>query len=384
MKRIYLDHAATTPTANEVVESMIPFFSKNYGNASSLHKEGQICRRIIEECRRKMARFINAKEGEIIFTSSGTESNNTVLKGIAFSKLGKEKNHIIISKIEHHAILEPCKFLEKRGFEITYLDVNKDGLVNPKDVEKAIKKNTLLVSIMHVNNEIGTIQPIGEIGKICKKKRVIFHTDAVQSFGKLAIDVNKLHIDLLSASAHKIYGPKGVGLLYIRRGIEIEPLLHGGNHEFGLRSSTENVAGIVGFTKAMELCAKNMKKESRRLTYLRDKLIGAVLKIPNTRLNGHATTRIYNNANFSFRGIEGESLVMHLDMAGISASTGSACSTKELEPSHVLKAIGLDDIEAHGSLRLTLGRSTTEKDIEYTVRKIKDIVYNLRKISPVT
>jgi cysteine desulfurase len=383
MKRMYLDHAATTPVAPEVVREMLPYFSEHFGNASSIHKEGQDARRAIEIARKKIAKFINAREDEIIFTGSGTESNNTVLKGLAFSELGKKKNHIITSKIEHHAVLEPCEFLEKQGFKVTYLDVDNTGLINLKELERAITPDTLLVSIMHANNEIGTIQDISEIGRICRSKNVFFHTDAVQSFGKLPIDVKKMNIDFLSASAHKIYGPKGVGLLYIRKGIKIEPLLHGGGHEFGLRSSTENTAGIAGFAKAVELCRKEMKTKSRRLTLLRDYLIKEMLRIPNTRLNGHATKRLYNNANFSFLGIEGESLVMHLDMHGIAASTGSACSTKSLKPSHVLTAIGLNHVTAHGSLRLTLGRSTTKQDIDYTVKTVREIVENLRKISPI-
>lgn len=381
--RVYLDHAATTPVAQKVVKAMLPYFSENFGNASSIHKEGQDARRAIEDSRRSIAGLINARADEIIFTGSGTESNNLAIKGAAFSESGKEKNHIITSKIEHHAVLEPCEFLEKRGFKVTYIPVDNEGLVNAKDIEKAITPRTLLVSIMHANNEIGTIQPIEEIGRICKRRNVLFHADAVQSFGKLPIDVKRMDIDFLSASAHKIYGPKGVGLLYIKKGAEIEPLLHGGGHEFGLRSSTENTAGIVGFAKAVEICQKEMKPEAKILTALRDYLIKEMLKIPNTKLNGHAAKRIYNNANFSFFGIEGESLIMHLDMQGIAGSTGSACSTKSLKPSHVLTAIGLPHVQAHGSLRLTLGRSTTQQDIDYAVKTVKEIVENLRKISPI-
>lgn len=381
--RIYLDHAATTPVNPEVLNAMQPYFREHFGNASSIHKEGQDARRAIEDSRRTIAKFINARAEEVIFTGSGTESNNTIIKGLAASELGKKKKHIITSKIEHHAILEPCEFLEKQGFEVTYLPVDSEGLVNPKEVEKAITQDTLLVSIMHVNNEIGTIQPIEEIARICRKKGVLFHTDAVQSFGKLPIDVKGMNIDVLSASAHKIYGPKGVGLLYIRQGTEIEPLLHGGGHEFGRRSSTENTAGIVGFAKAVEICQKEMKQESKRIVILRDYLIKEILKMPNTKLNGHPTKRIYSNTNFSFYGIEGESLIMHLDMQGIAASTGSACSTKSLKPSHVLTAIGLSHVQAHGSLRLTLGRSTTLENIDYAIKNVREIVENLRKISPI-
>jgi len=378
-----MDNAATTPVAREVVEAMLPCFSEHFGNASSIHKEGQDARRVIEEVRRKIAKFLNAREQEIIFTGSGTESNNTAIKGLALSELAKKKRHIVTSKIEHHAVLEPCEFLEKQGFKVTYLDVDSAGLLDLKELERAITPDTLLVSIMHANNEIGTIQDIAAIGKICRSKDALFHTDAVQTFGKLPIDAKKMNIDFFSASAHKIYGPKGIGLLYVREGIKIVPLLHGGGHEFGLRSSTENTAGIVGFGRAVELCQRNLKSEPKKLGLLRDKLIKEMLKIPNTRLNGHATQRLYNNANFSFHGIEGESLVMHLDMHGIAASTGSACSTKSLKPSHVLTAIGLDHVTAHGSLRLTIGRNTTEKDINYTIKTVKDIVENLRKISPI-
>ncbi|MFH0831519.1 MAG: cysteine desulfurase NifS [archaeon] len=381
--RIYMDNAATTPVAKEVADAMLPFFSEHFGNASSIHKEGQDARRAIEDNRRKIAKFLNANEEEIIFTGSGSESNNTAIKGLALSQLGRQKKHIITSKIEHHAVLEPCEFLKKQGFKVTYLDVDSSGLINLKDLEKAITPSTLLVSIMHANNEIGTVQDIAAIGKICKNKGTLFHTDAVQTLGKIPIDVKKMNIDFLSASAHKIYGPKGVGLLYIRKGIKIEPLLHGGGQEFGLRSSTENVSGIAGFGKAVELCRKNMKSDAGRIGKLRDMLMKEILKIPNTRLNGHAKQRLYNNTNFSFHGIEGESLVMHLDMQGIAASTGSACSTKSLKPSHVLTAIGLDHVTAHGSLRLSIGRNAAEKDIIYTVQSVREIVENLRKISPI-
>ena len=381
-KRIYMDNAATTPVAREVVEAMLPYFSEHFGNASSIHKEGQDARRAIEDARRKIAKFMNAREEEVIFTGSGTESNNTAIKGLALSELAKKKRHIITSNIEHHAVLEPCEFLEKQGFKVTYLNVDNNGLINLKELEKAITSETLLVSVMHANNEIGTIQDIAAIGKICKSKNTLFHTDAVQTLGKMPIDVRKMNIDFLSASAHKIYGPKGIGLLYVGEGIKIVPLLHGGGHEFGLRSSTENTPGIVGFGRAVELCQRNMKPEAKKISILRDMLIEEILKIPNTRLNGHTKQRLYGNANVSFHGIEGESLVMHLDMQGIAASTGSACSTKSLKPSHVLTAIGLDHVTAHGSLRLTLGRSTTEQDIDYTVKAVREIVENLRKISP--
>ena len=382
IKKIYLDNAATTIVAGKVKKAMLPYLGEHYGNASSIHTEGRYARDAIEKARKTIAGFINAKEKEIIFTGSGTESNNTVLKGLA-SFSGKEKNQIITSKIEHPSVIETCKFLEKEGFEIIYLEVDSNGLVNLEELEKKITPKTLLVSIMHANNEIGTIQDINKIGKICKNKEVLFHTDTVQTFGKIAIDVQADNIDFLSASAHKIYGPKGVGLLYIREGRRIEPLLHGGGHEFNIRSSTENVAGIVGFGKAVELCREKMEKESRRISRLRDYLIKELLMIPGTQLNGSASQRLYNNVNISFRGIEGESLVLQLGMRGIATSTGSACSTKNLEPSYVLSAIGLDHFTAHGSLRLTLGRNITKKDILESVKNIQEVSEILRNISPI-
>ncbi|MGB9708280.1 MAG: cysteine desulfurase NifS [Candidatus Pacearchaeota archaeon] len=381
MRRIYLDHAATTPLAEEVLEAMKPYFSEKFGNASSLHSFGVEAREAVENSRKIAAKFLGARPNEIIFTSGGTESNNLAIKGVAFANKAKG-NHIITSKIEHHAIEEPCKWLEKNGFKVTYLNVDKDGLVNPRDVEKAITKDTILVSIMHANNEIGTIEPIEEIGKICKKHKVYFHTDAVQSFGKIPIDVKKMNIDLLSASSHKLYGPKGVGLLFIKPDVKIEPVQHGGGHEQGLRSGTENVPGIVGFAKAIELAEKTMKSEAERQTKLRDKLINNILKIGDSQLNGHATQRLPNNCNFSFKGIEGEALLIRLNEKGIAVSTGSACSTKSLAPSHVLTAIGLTAEQAHGSLRITLGKDNTEKDIDYTIEQLKNIINSLRKISP--
>jgi len=380
MKRIYLDHAATTPVAKEVLEAMKPYFSEKYGNASSLHTFGNEARDALEKARKTIASFINARPNEVIFTSCGTESNNLAIKGLAFAN--KEKNHIITTKIEHHAVLEPCHWLEKQGFKITYVSVDKEGKVNPEDIEKAITEKTLLVSVMHANNEIGTIEPIEEIGKICKKHKVYFHTDAVQTFGKIPIDVRKMNIDLLSASAHKIYGPKGVGCLFVKQDVKIEPILHGGGHESGLRSGTENVAGIVGFAKAVELARKNMKKENEREAKLRDKLIEEILKIPGAHLTGSRKERLPFNASFYFEGIEGEALLIRLNEKGIAVSTGSACSSKSLEPSHVLTAIGLKPEQAHGSLRITLGRGTTEQDIDYTIKQIKEIVRSLRRISP--
>jgi len=376
-----MDYAATTPVDPRVLATMKPYFSEKFGNVSSLHSFGQEAKYAMEEARNNIAGLIKAESSEIIFTSGGTESNNFAIKGIAFANRERGR-HIITSAIEHDAVLEPCKWLKKFGFDITVLPVDKYGLVDPADVEKTIRKDTILVSIMMANNEIGTIQKIGEIGRICSRKNVPFHTDAVQAFGKTPIDVEKMHIDLLSASAHKMYGPKGVGCLYVRKGLKIDPLLHGGGHEFGLRSTTENVAGIVGFGAAAELRKKEMKPEAKRLTKMRDKLIKNTMKIDHSHLNGHPTLRLPNNANFWFDFIEGESLIMHLDAKGVAASTGSACSSKDLEPSHVLLAIGLRHEQAHGSLRLTLGKYNTDADVKYVSKVLPEIVEKLRNISP--
>lgn len=381
MKRIYLDYAATTPVAPEVLKAMRPYFGNNFGNTMSLHSFGQNAKVALENSRSVVSEFLNAKANEIIFTSSATESNNFALKGIAFANKNKGK-HIIISSIEHPSIVESAKWLEGRGFEIEKLKVDKYGMVNPEDVIKAIRKDTILVSIIYASNEIGTVQPVAKIGKICREKDVYFHTDAVQAFGKIPIDVVKDNIDLLTASSHKIYGPKGAALLYVRAGVKIIPLMHGGGQENGLRGSTVNVPAIVGFAKAVELCGKEMKRESVRLEKLRDKLIKNVLKIENSHLNGHPVKRLPNNANFWFSFIEGESLTIQLDLNGIAVSTGSACSSFKLEPSHVLLAIGLKPQEAHGSLRVSLGRYTTEDDINRLIKILPGIVKKIREISP--
>ena len=379
---IYMDHAATTPVRREVLMTMFPYLSFKFGNASSLHKLGREARDALEESRKKIAKILNARPEEIYFTSGGTESNNFALKGIvAFNR--DRGNHIITSKIEHPSVLNTLKIIEKlHGMQVTYLDVDDKGMVNPRDVENAITDKTILVTIMHANNEIGTIQQIAEIGKICKKHNVLFHTDAVQTFGKEMTDVKELKCDALSASGHKIYGPKGIGFIYIRNGIRINPLFHGGEQERGMRSGTENIPGIIGMAKAAELADKERINENKRLIKLRDKLIHEILKIKGTRLNGHEKDRLANNVNVSFRNIEGESVLLMLDKAGIAASTGSACSTKSLEPSHVLLAIGLSHKDAHGSLRLTLGKSTNDAQINKTISEIKKIVEKLRKISP--
>jgi len=397
-KKIYLDYAATTPVDPRVVKVMLPYFSEKFGNTMSLHSFGQEAKQALEESREVIADLMKAKPNEIIFTSSATESNNSALKGIAFANKNKGK-HIIISPIEHPCIIESSKWLENQGFEVTRLKVDQYGLVKPEDVKKAIKKETILVSIMHANNEIGTLEPIEEIGKICKELGVYFHTDASQSFGKIPIDVNKMNIDLMTVSSHKMYGPKGVAALFVREGTKIEPLIHGGGHEKGLRSSTVNISAIVGFAEAVKICQKEIhpvksaksgakqfnrvEKESERLVKLRNKLIKGVLeKIEESHLNGHPQKRLPNNVNFWFSFIEGESLVIQLDLLGIAASTGSACSSEKLEPSHVLIAIGLKPQEAHGSLRLSLGRWTTEKEIDYVLKVLPKVVEKLRKISP--
>jgi len=377
--RVYLDHAATTPVDEEVLKAMQEFFSKKFGNASSLHSWGREAREALEESREKVAKLINADANEIVFTGSGTESDNLAIKGIAYKH---RKGHVITSKIEHPAVLETCKYLEKKGFDVTYLPVDKYGLVDPKQVEEAIRDDTILISIMHANNEIGTIEPIEEIGKIAKKHGIPFHTDAVQSVGKIEVDVKKLNVDLLSMSSHKIYGPKGVGALFIKHGIKIEPILHGGGHEYGLRSSTENIAGIVGFAKACELAKKRLHEDAEKMKKLRDKIIKETLKIEESYLTGHPEKRLLNNASFYFKGIEGESLVLMLDAKGIATSTGSACSSKKLQASHVLLAIGIKPEDAHGSLRVTLGRENSEEEIDYFLEVLPQVVEELRKISP--
>ena len=387
MKKIYLDYAATTPVDKRVVKAMLPYFTDlpaqagKFANTMSLHSFGQEAKFALETSRQVLANFLNASTEEIIFTGSATESNNLALKGVALVNKSKGK-HIIISSIEHPCIVESAKWLKKQGFELTELPVDKFGLVNPEDVKKAITGKTILVSVIHASNEIGTIEPIREIGKVCREAGVYFHTDASQSFGKILIDVKKDNIDLLTASSHKIYGPKGAGLLYVKKGIILEPILHGGGQENGLRNSTLNIPAIVGFAKAVELCEKEMKIEAKRLSKLRDKLIKGILKIEGARLNGHPKNRLPNNVNVSFPYIEGESLIIQLDMHGIACSTGSACSSIKLEPSYVLLAIGLKPEEAHGSLRISLGRFTKEKEIDYLLKVLPKIVKQLELMSP--
>lgn len=381
MKKIYFDYAATTPVDERVIREMTPFFEHKFGNPMSLHSFGQEAKVALEKSRILIAKSINAKPSEIIFTSSATESNNFALKGITYANRSKGK-HIIISQIEHPCVIESAKWLEKQGFEITRIGVDKYGMVNPLDVKKAIRKDTILVSIIFASNEIGTVEPIKEIGKICLDNKIYFHTDASQALGKIKINVSEMNVDLLTASSHKLYGPKGAALLYVKAGTNIEPILHGGGQENGLRGSTVNVPAIVGFSKAIEISVNEMEKEEKRLSELRDKLIKGVLKIEHSRLNGHPTKRLANNANFSFSYIEGESLLIQLDMEGVCASTGSACSSFKLEPSHVLTAIGLKPQEAHGSLRVTLGRFTKDEDIDYLLKVLPKAVKKIRAISP--
>ncbi|HZW49887.1 MAG TPA: cysteine desulfurase NifS [Bacillota bacterium] len=383
MKTVYMDHAATTAVDPRVVEEMLPVFTEVYGNASSMHHVGQAARKLVEEARSKVAAAIGANPGEIYFTSGGTEADNLALIGVAEAMGARKGKHMITTGIEHHAIFNSVAWLKENGFDITELPVDQFGMVNPNDVEKAIRPDTILVSIMHANNEIGTIEPIAEIGQICKKHGVYFHVDAVQTVGHLPIDVNEMHIDLLSMSAHKFYGPKGVGALYLRRGVRIKSHLHGGEQEKGLRPGTENVPGIVGLGKAIEIAVAGMAEENIRETALRDKLIAGLLKIPDVRLNGHPTQRLTSNVNVSISYIEGESILLSLDLKGICASSGSACASGSLEPSHVLLAIGLDHPTAHGSLRLTLGRENTEEDVDYVLQVLPEIVQRLRKMSPI-
>jgi cysteine desulfurase len=382
MRRIYLDHAATTPTRPEVVKAMLPYFTDTFGNPSSIYSYGQEAKGAIEEARTKVAELIGARSEEIVFTSGGTEADNFALKGIAYANEHKG-NHIITTSIEHHAVLEVCKFLGRRDFTITYLPVDKYGLVDPQDVRKAITDKTILISVMHANNETGTIEPVEEIGEIARKAGIYFHSDAVQTVGHIPVNVAELKVDLLSISAHKLHGPKGAGALYVRKGTKLVSLMHGGEQEKRHRAGTENVPAIVGLGKAVELAGQEMGKEAERLAQLRDKLIkGLGKKIDHIRLNGHPARRLPNNVNVSVDFVEGESMLLSLDLEGICASTGSACSSASLEPSHVLLALGLSPEQAHGSLRFTLGRENTEEDVERVLEVLPGIVAKLRAMSP--
>ncbi len=382
MKRIYLDHAATTPVDPEVIEVMLPFFRETFGNPSSIHSFGQQARSAVEDAREKVASSLGAKPAETVFTSGGTESNNFAIKGIAWANR-KKGNHIITSAIEHHAVLEPCRFLEREGFEVTFLPVDPRGLVDPCDVAKAITDRTILVTILHANNEIGTLQPIAEIGKIARERGVCFHTDAVQTFGHVPFTVDDLNVDLLSLSAHKLYGPKGVGVLYVRKGTRMEPHMHGGEQEGRRRASTHNVPGIVGLSKAVELADKAMPVGEARIAGLRDRLIRGIFdRIDDVRLNGHPDRRLANNVNVSVTCCEGEAMLLSLDLMGIACSTGSACSSTSVEPSHVLRAIGLSVEETRGSLRFSLGRHTEDHEIDRLLDVLPGIVRRLRAMSP--
>ncbi len=381
-KIIYMDNAATTAVSQEALDTMLPFFRENFGNPSTIYSVGRNAKKELEIARERVAKALGASSKEIFFTSCGTESDNWAIKGAAFEGLKKGKNHIITSKIEHHAVLHTAQYLEKKGFDVTYLDVDSQGLVNPKDVENAITEKTALVTIMYANNEIGTIEPIEEIGKICKDKGVLFHTDAVQAVGHVPIDVKKQNIDMLSLSAHKFHGPKGVGALYIRKGVRIETFMEGGAQESGKRAGTENTAEIAALGKAIETACSEIEEKNSRLIKKRDKLITELLKIERSRLNGHREKRLPGNVNISFEGIEGESLLLLLDMAGICASSGSACTSGSLDPSHVLLAIGLPHEIAHGSLRLSLDESNTDEEIDFVIEKVSKAVKRLRDMSP--
>ncbi|MEE1443079.1 MAG: cysteine desulfurase NifS [Blautia sp.] len=380
--KIYLDNAATTRTAEEVVEAMIPYFTENYGNPSSIYELGQRSKEAITTAREQIAGVIGAKTEEIYFTAGGSEADNWALKAACEAYEGKGR-HIITTKIEHHAILHTCEYLEKKGVEVTYLNVDENGLVDLDELQKAIRPDTILISIMFANNEIGTIEPIKEIGMIAKEHGILFHTDAVQAFGQLPIDVDDMHIDMLSSSAHKINGPKGIGFLYIRKGVKIRSFVHGGAQERKRRAGTENVPAIVGYGVAAKRAAETMEERIAKERQLRDYFIERVEKeIPYVKLNGHPTKRLPNNINFSFRFVEGESLLIMLDMKGIAGSSGSACTSGSLDPSHVLLAIGLPHEIAHGSLRLSLGEDTTKEDLDYTLEQIKEIIQRLRDLSP--
>ena len=383
MKTTYMDYSATTYVKPEVLDAMMPFFTEKFGNPSSFYGISRETKMAIDNARAQVAKAINCDPNEVYFTGGGSEADNWAIKGIATAHM-KKGNHIITTKIEHHAVLHTCEFLEKFGFEVTYLDVNEEGFVDLKQLEEAITDKTILVSIMFANNEIGTIQPIKEIGALCREKKVLFHTDAVQAIGSVPVDVKEMNIDLLSLAGHKLYGPKGIGALYIRKGVRIDNLIHGGGQERGRRAGTENIPGVVGLGKAIEIATENIEENRARLTVLRDKLIDGVLeRIPYARLNGpRGDKRLPGNSNISFEFIEGESILLSLDFEGICASSGSACTSGSLDPSHVLLAIGLPHEKAHGSLRTTLGAASTEEDVEKLLNELPPIIERLRNMSP--
>lgn len=382
MRKVYLDHSATTPVDPSVVEAMMPFLTSIYGNASSIHQFGRHAKVGLEEARETIARFIQAHPREIYFTSGGTESNNMAIKGIAW-QLREKGNHIVTSKVEHHAVLRTCEYLKKQGFDITFLSPDKYGMIHPDSVAEAITDKTILITIMHVNNEVGTINPIVEIGKIAREHGIVFHSDAVQSLGKLGLNVSEIPVDMLSFSGHKIYGPKGIGGLYIRKGIRLEKFMHGGAHEQNRRAGTENIPGIIGFAKAIELCEKEMANDQANIGNLRDALLNKLhQQIPQIFLNGHPEKRLYNNLNLSFAGVEGESLLLSLDLKGVAASSGSACTSGAVDPSHVLRAMNVRPELAQSSIRFTLGRANSMEDIDYVCEILPSIVGRLRAMSP--
>lgn len=382
MRKVYLDNAATTALSPRVLEAMLPYFTRYYGNPSSVHAFGREAKQGLDKARDQVAKALHCEPSEVIFTGCGTESDNTVLLGVA-QRYGNKGKHIITTNVEHHAILHTCEYLEKQGYSVTYLPVDQDGLVTAEQVAAAIRPDTILVSIMFANNEVGTIMPIQEIGAVCKEKGVLFHTDAVQAVGHIPVDVQAMHIDMLSLSAHKFHGPKGVGALYCRKGIRLPSYIMGGAQERGRRAGTENVAGIVGLGAAIQLATEQLEENRAKMTALRDRLMtGIQARISEVKLNGHPTNRLPNNVNFSFKYIEGESILLMLDMNGIAASSGSACTSGSLDPSHVLLALGLPHEIAHGSVRLTLGDETTEEDIDYTIDVLEKTVARLRAMSP--
>lgn len=382
MRNVYMDYAATTYVKPEVLEEMMPFFTEKYGNPSSFYGISRETKMAIDKARGRVAKALNCDPNEVYFTGGGSEADNWAIKGIA-SAHRKKGNHIITTKIEHHAVLHTCEYLEKNGFEVTYLNVDKEGFVDLEELKNAITDKTILVSIMFANNEIGTIQPVKEIGEICRERKVLFHTDAVQAVGNIPVDVKDMNIDLLSLAGHKVYGPKGIGALYIRKGVKIDNLIHGGGQERARRAGTENTASIVGLGKAVELATENLEEHNKKISALRDRLIEGLLKVPHTRLNGpKGEKRLPGNSNITFEFIEGESILLSLDFEGVCASSGSACTSGSLDPSHVLLAIGLPHELAHGSLRLTLGDASTDEDVDYVLEVVPPIIERLRNMSP--
>ena len=382
MKNVYMDYSATTYVKPEVLEEMLPYFTEKFGNPSSFYGISRVTKMAIDKAREQVAKTLNCLPDEVYFTGGGSEADNWAIKGIASAHKNKG-NHIITTKVEHHAVLHTCAYLEKNGFDVTYLDVDEEGFIRLEDLKNAITDKTILVSIMFANNEIGTIQPIKEIGEICREKKVFFHTDAVQAIGNVPVDVKEMNIDMLSLAGHKIYGPKGIGVLYIKKGIKIDNLIHGGAQEKNRRAGTENIASIVGIGKALELATHNLEEHMEKMTILRDKLMDGLLKVPYTRLNGpKGDKRLPGNVNICFSFIEGESILLSLDFKGVCASSGSACTSGSLDPSHVLLAIGLPHEIAHGSLRLTMGEESTEEDVDYVLDVVPPIIERLRNMSP--